>query len=85
LYLFRYLGKSTEKVVFIFKDTTYNVGVNIDVTDSRIIIPINTGFYSRREIDMQYVLLLILFEKHTFVKFIVYLYLLLQKVARIAK
>jgi hypothetical protein len=49
----RYLGKSTEKVIFIFKDITYKVGINIDITDSRIIIPNNPGIYTRKEVDMK--------------------------------
>jgi len=49
----RYLGKSTEKVEFIFEDITYKVGINIDVTDSRIILPCNPSAYSRKDIDMQ--------------------------------
>lgn len=53
MFLFRYLGRSTEKVEFIFKDMTYKVGISMDVTDSRIIIPNNVGYYSRREIDMR--------------------------------
>lgn len=53
MFLFRYLGRSTEKVEFIFKDIIYKVGVIIDVTDSRVIIPQNAGYYSRREVDMR--------------------------------
>ncbi|XP_026807921.1 probable RNA helicase armi isoform X2 [Rhopalosiphum maidis] len=49
----KYLGKSTEKVEFIFEDITYKVGINIDVTDSRIILPCNPTAYSRKDIDMQ--------------------------------
>ncbi|XP_025425043.1 probable RNA helicase armi isoform X2 [Sipha flava] len=49
----KYLGKSTEKVIFIFKDITYKVGINIDITDSRIIIPNNPGIYTRKEVDMK--------------------------------
>ncbi|XP_016663111.1 probable RNA helicase armi [Acyrthosiphon pisum] len=49
----KYLGKSTEKVEFIFEDITYKVGINIDVTDSRLILSQNSGFYCKREIDMQ--------------------------------
>ncbi|XP_025200354.1 probable RNA helicase armi [Melanaphis sacchari] len=49
----KYLGKSTEKVEFIFEDITYKVGINIDVNDSRLILPCNLSVYSRKEIDMQ--------------------------------
>lgn len=49
----RYLGKSTEKVEFLFEDITYKVGININVTDSRLILSNNPGYYSRKEIDMQ--------------------------------
>lgn len=66
MYLFRYLGRSTEKVEFIFKDTTYKVGVNIDVTDSRINIPYNIKYTPRVDVDIQYVLML---EKCSFFKF----------------
>ncbi|CAH1736197.1 unnamed protein product [Aphis gossypii] len=49
----KYLGKSYERVEFIFKDVTYKVFISIDVTDSRLILPGNSGSYSRKEIDMQ--------------------------------
>lgn len=51
--LFRFLGMSTEKVKFIFNDFTYNVGININVTDSRIVVPLNAEHYKKKEIDMQ--------------------------------
>lgn len=49
----RYLGKSTEKVEFLFKNITYKVGVNIEVTDPRLVIPNNLGLFIRKEIDMK--------------------------------
>lgn len=49
----RYLGKSIEKVEFLFKNITYKVGINIEVTDPRLVIPNNLGFFVRREIDMK--------------------------------
>jgi len=53
LFFSRYLGKSYERVEFIFKDATYKVVISIDVTDSRLILPGNSGGYSRKEVDMQ--------------------------------
>ncbi|VVC38267.1 Hypothetical protein CINCED_3A020873 [Cinara cedri] len=47
-----YLGKSVEKVEFMFHDVTYKVGVNIEVIDSRINVPQNRG-YVKKEIDVQ--------------------------------
>ncbi|VVC46259.1 P-loop containing nucleoside triphosphate hydrolase [Cinara cedri] len=52
----RYLGRSIEKVEFNFIDIIYKVGVNIDVTDSRIIIPQNPNAYVKHEVDMKRIL-----------------------------
>lgn len=49
----RFLGRSVEKVEFMFKDITYKVGINIEVTDSRIIMPHNNGFYTKKEVDVK--------------------------------
>lgn len=54
LFLSRYLGRSIEKVVFIFKNMTYNVGIIIDVTENRLInSPNNPGVYTPRNIDLK--------------------------------
>lgn len=42
-----------EKVVFTFNNIDYKVGINIDVTDSRIITPLNAGFFIRKEINVE--------------------------------
>lgn len=42
-----------EKVEFIFTKTTYKVGINIDVIDTRIISSQNSGFYTKSEINVE--------------------------------
>ncbi|XP_050439333.1 probable RNA helicase armi isoform X2 [Adelges cooleyi] len=49
----KFLGRSTEKVEFVFKDIIYKVGIQIEVVDSRIIIPLDTKGFTRHQVDMK--------------------------------
>ncbi|XP_050442332.1 probable RNA helicase armi [Adelges cooleyi] len=49
----KFLGRSTEKVEFVFEDIIYKIGINIEVVDSRVIVPTDTRSFKRHQVDMQ--------------------------------